>query len=575
MNSSYPVSTAATDTAITDTTVTETSSTYEIRLDECFLPGACRTPQQPQTIPNEGPNTEENLSKLSCDYERLKQNILKNPAKQRLPQQGTEIEIISHSPNNVESFARQAQEYFPPPGGVNTDPETWPRALEINTKGPSQIAHFEEWYIGVAKVLQDEIASGHSVCLASAQSTVAPEDLTLKNLTPKPRTQALANSMPGELTQHHRSTVLVSGGLEVQISPEELLLTDASRSLRIQGAEGGQLSFVSKAPLGALQIHLSGDPREMRDSAEVSHAAGHNSAAVAQLFGMAVGASSPCFAGFYSPVADLRLPIYQATVGPRRAPLGSQWFGDDNILQIFDDVLCSNDPLLIDPNDTGKRTSGSNLALNAMKTVWPPTVRPTVTFDKNGNADVHPELRALGTPHTLHDAVAISLFVAGLWKEMPNHLEEKYGVDISNPESLEKSLSYQSFVDSIWSTSLHGLSSNLHWFDGKTHPAKDLILDEMLPVANKGLISLGLPPHARELYLGGIKKNIERGIDSSTLERLFDVPGQDPEETRIKLHDMHQKVTERSIAAFLQSRYEKPYFLADAYDDMRATYELN
>lgn len=543
-------------------------------LDVCLLPGTSAMGESLSTGLDEGPNTESTLTRLGSDIDELKSNIRSNARRQYQLLQGIELEVVSGAPDNVNSFATKSLGYFPPAGGLNADPETWPRALEINTKVPSQIADMEEWYLQVARVLREAIASGHAVSLASDLSTVAPEDLVLDNLTRKPRTRALASSMPGELDKHRFNLRIEIDDVDMSICPEELILNGGARTLKLQGTDGGQLSFVSKATLGSLQIHLSGDPRDDRSATEVSHAAGHNSAALAQLFGMALGASSPCFAGYYSPLADLRLPLYQATVGPRRAPLGSQWFDDGNILQIFDEVLHSRDPLLIDPNDTGKRTSGSNLALNAMKTVWPPMVRPTVTFDRHGNADVHPELRALGTPQTLHDAVGISLFVAGLWKQLPSYLKENFGVEISDPDGMERVLPYRSFVESVWSTSLHGLSSKIHWFDGRLHSARQLILEEMIPLAHAGLTSLGVPPHARELYLAGLKKNVERGIDSSALERIFDLPGHDPAVTRTKLDLMHQLVAARSVDSFVDSRYSNPYFLSDAYDDMVEVFGL-
>jgi hypothetical protein len=334
--------------------------------------------------------------------------------------------------------------------------------------------------------------------------------------------------------------------------------------MRLLTYESRVLSFVTKSPLASLQFHLSGESRNEPPSNSGSHAVCHNSALLATLFGLAVGGSAPIFAGVNTLIRDIRLPLYCATVGSRRAPLGRSWFDDKDILEIYDEVMGSPNPLLISLNSS-KRTSGTSLVQSALKTVWPPLVRPTVTKSADGTFTVHPEIRAIGTPQTLHDAVAMCYFLAGIWKRLPDYLEYTYGIDFSAYLDLEAKYPYQKFLDSVWEVTIMGLEGEVFWFDGLFHKVRDLILSTILPLANKGLVELGIPEYIRSLYLGGIRRNLELKVTSGSIELLpLQFGLKDPGRVREVLKQIHSEVTRRSLDSFLTSRYSEPFFVADA-----------
>jgi len=57
----------------------------------------------------------------------------------------------------------------------------------------------------------------------------------------------------------------------------------------------------------------------------------------------------------------------------------------------------------------------------------------------------------------------------------------------------------------------YGLDARLRWFDGRPRGADQLILEELLPCAERGLRSRGIRGHDVDLYLGVVRERVESG----------------------------------------------------------------
>jgi CBS domain-containing protein len=99
---------------------------------------------------------------------------------------------------------------------------------------------------------------------------------------------------------------------------------------------------------------------------------------------------------------------------------------------------------------------------------------------------------------TILDEVANSAFFLGLMMALPN----EYG-DVS------ERMSFEDAKDNFYSVARFGLKSQIVWLDGRGYRAKRLILDELLPLAKKGLESVGVDESDIEKYLGVIEKRAE------------------------------------------------------------------
>jgi CBS domain-containing protein len=57
----------------------------------------------------------------------------------------------------------------------------------------------------------------------------------------------------------------------------------------------------------------------------------------------------------------------------------------------------------------------------------------------------------------------------------------------------------------------NGLNFKMHWLDGKTVSVRDLLLDELIPLARAGLKSCSIDPHDIDQYLGVVESRVASG----------------------------------------------------------------
>ena len=73
--------------------------------------------------------------------------------------------------------------------------------------------------------------------------------------------------------------------------------------------------------------------------------------------------------------------------------------------------------------------------------------------------------------------------------------------------------------DNFYQAARDGLSASVYWLDGKRHPVQELLLDELLPMAQQGLQRLGVDEDDRDYYLGLLRARIASGQNGAAWQR--------------------------------------------------------
>lgn len=117
-----------------------------------------------------------------------------------------------------------------------------------------------------------------------------------------------------------------------------------------------------------------------------------------------------------------------------------------------------------------------------------------------GKPHLRIENRVLPSGPTLRDEIANAAFWFGMMKGMP----DRYS-DI--PELVDIDQAKENFLKAAQ----YGLDTKMMWLDNKPVSTQELIIDELLPVAENGLRSADIDRDDVELYLGIIKERVGSG----------------------------------------------------------------
>lgn len=124
--------------------------------------------------------------------------------------------------------------------------------------------------------------------------------------------------------------------------------------------------------------------------------------------------------------------------------------------------------------------------------------RPLIGFDDDGTPHVRIEYRILPAGPTIADMLANAVFFYGLTQSFMQQLKtDNIG-------------SFLQAKNNFYSAAKEGLKAKLDW-QGKQLSAQQLILDELLPLAHKGLLGLGIDKVDIEYYLNIIEQRAETG----------------------------------------------------------------
>ncbi len=328
---------------------------------------------------------------------------------------------------------------------------------------------------------------GASVLLAGILPSVRMSDLGLQNLTEKPRYHELNQAVMDVREGSYQ--VLIKGVDELQLVHDNVM---------------------PEACCTSFQIHLQLDPR--------TFASDYNASLLAAAPVLAVAVNSPMLLGkrlwqetriaLFQHAVDERSQTNIARSHPPRVSFGEGWI-QGSVLEIYKEQIARFRVIMtscVEEDSLETLARGGIPGLKALVlhngTVWRWN-RPCYGIT-DGRPHLRLEFRALPVGPTVLDEVANAAFFLGLMRSLP----KEYG-DVS------AKMQFDDAKDNFFAAARHGLKAQLTWIDGKQYPVHDLVEQQLLPLASKGLKDARINPEDIERLLGVIRERIEAGQTGS------------------------------------------------------------
>lgn len=337
-------------------------------------------------------------------------------------------------------------------------------------------------------VLAREVGQRHGVQVGmfGILPSIRKADLTMENMTPRARYQKLNDTL---IQQRGRKyDVHIRGTDELVTSHDNLML------------EGANTSF---------QVHFQIPPEKF---------ALHYNIAQLALGPILAASGNSAFLGRYRLWHETRIALFQQSLDTRSAPIerqleprvsfGSRWV-DESVLELFQEdisrfkVLFALDDV---ENPLEALAAGKTPQLEALRlhtgTVyrWNRAVYGIV----DGSPTLRIENRALPAGPTTLDEVANAAFWFGLMAGLAEEVGDVRSV-----------MQFEDVRDNFANAAMHGLEAQMNWLRGQRKSARELILEDLLPLAYKGLREREIDEEDIYRYLGVIEERVESGQTGS------------------------------------------------------------
>jgi len=320
--------------------------------------------------------------------------------------------------------------------------------------------------------------------------TIREEDLCLANMSPMNRYYAL-----------NRQVLAARDGRPIRLD--------------IRGRERLALAHpdvMLEAATTSFQVHLQ---------APASQAVRYHNAAVLLSAPMvAVSANSPFL--FQASLWDeTRIPLFEQAVDTSdpahpedcRVTFGEDWVRE-GLHEVFEDNLQRFAPLLPVLSDAPPGQLRHLRLHNG--TIWRWN-RPLVGFDDTGTPHLRIEHRVMPAGPSLVDMIANAALFYGCARVLA-----------TLPKPPEAMLDFGAVREDFYRAARDGLQAHIRWLDGRTHPVRALLEDELLPMARAGLAALGIDQADAGRYLDVIAGRVRTGQNGAAWQRAhLDAHGRD------------------------------------------------
>lgn len=340
------------------------------------------------------------------------------------------------------------------------------------------------------KIIRDKLKGlNASVILTGILPTLRKFDLELHNLTPKERYFALMESINNQL---------IGSAYELRLTGiDELLVKHDSPLL-----EACNTSF---------QVHLQVPPARFVQM--------YNIAQTLAAPVLAISANSPIVFGKRL-WHETRIALFQQSLDIRtthdhmrerspRVSFGSGWL-DQSILEIYKEDIARFRVLLsadVEEDSLELIQQGLVPKLRALQ-VHNSTVyrwnRPCYGISDNGKPHLRIENRVLPAGPTIVDETANAAFWLGAMMGMAQEYPD-----------IRRHLMWEDVRDNFGKAAQFGIDSQFNWFKDKKVSACDLVLEELLPLARKGLEGQGVIAADISKYLGIIEERAREHMNGA------------------------------------------------------------
>lgn len=352
-------------------------------------------------------------------------------------------------------------------------------------------------------------ACGADVLLTGILPTLRKGDLGLDNMTPKPRYLELNRTL--RRLRGGDFHVLIRGIEEFETTHDNVMLESCNTSF---------------------QVHFQVSPREF-----------------AKFYNLAQAVTGPLLAAAVnSPVLlkhrlwhETRIALFERSVDTRlagargeRAARPRVHFGDgwirEGVLEIFREDIARFRILIastFDENPMDVLARGEIPQLSALRlhngTVY--RWNRACYGIHEGMAHLRIENRVLPSGPTVLDEVANAAFFFGV---MANLAEE--------PKTIDRMMEFEHARSNFFNAARDGLKAQMTWTGGKTVPAADLLLKELIPRAREGLKFVKVDSDDIDRYLGCLEDRVKSGQTGAQwiLSSLHDMGEQGTVDVRVR-----------------------------------------
>lgn len=324
-------------------------------------------------------------------------------------------------------------------------------------------------------------ASDARIVLTGILPTLAVSDLTLANLSPNPRYRALNDTLAAS--------------------------RDDAFHLRIDGLdrfEHRHHNVLFEACTTSFQLHLQVEAEQF---AELYNLAQAISGPL-----LAAATNSPLLLGrrlwretriaLFEHATDARSEGQRARRQPPRVRFGSGWV-KESILELLREDAARFPIVVASPEEEAPLEAiaeGRAPRLHALcahnGTVWRWNRGCYGVID--GVPHLRIENRVLPSGPTVLDEVANAALFYGLMLALP----DAYG-------RIDRRLSFDDAKRNFFAAAREGLLAQMQWIDGRALPARTLLLDELLPLARRGLAAAGVSPAEITRYLDVLEGRVD------------------------------------------------------------------
>ncbi len=340
--------------------------------------------------------------------------------------------------------------------------------------------------LAIARVGADKMDT--DVILTGILPTIRKYDLTLDSLTPIKRYAALVKSI-GQLRGSEETSLAIRG-------IDELYTKHGSP--------------MPEACNTGFQVHLQVTPEDFAPKYNIAQAIAGPA--------LAVGTNSPLLFGKRL-WHETRIALFQQSIDVRRqghnvrhrsprVMFGNGWvYG--GILDLYREDITQFKIMLGSSeggNSLEQLESGEVPPLNALM-IHNSTIyrwnRPCYGV-ANGVPHLRIENRVLPSGPTVRDEMAN----AALWLGLMNGLGDVY-------DDITKYMDFSDAKDNFMSACRSGLNTKFFWANGQRYSAKDLINEELIPIARAGLAKAKVDTKDIDMYLDVIKERVTSGMNGS------------------------------------------------------------
>lgn len=327
----------------------------------------------------------------------------------------------------------------------------------------------------------EQVANKHQAQMLATGilPTVRQADLCLENISSMQRYQAL-NEQVLVMRRGKPIQLDIEGREHLQVTHQDVMLEAAATSF---------------------QIHLKVDIQDA--------VAAYNHSKLISAAMVALSANSPYLFG-HDLWAESRIPLFEQAVSvgwsdySKRVTFGLR-YAEQSIIECFE-ANRDRYPILLPHLMDEAPEQLAHLRLHN-GTIWRWN-RPLIGFSESGAAHLRIEHRVAPSGPTILDMVANAAFYFGF---IQHRLKNPVAPDVL----------FDVAQDNFYRCARNGLLTKVTWTDGRSLPIRELILEQLLPMANQGLVSLGMPESETRRWLDIIRKRVECGQNGATWQRAW------------------------------------------------------